>query len=72
MELVLSGGRARRAGVGGHCVWQCAGLPHHLETVSSDAGGGQGAPCYSTTLVGSETQHSKITRPKQPFCAAAE
>lgn len=30
MELVLRGGWESRAAVGEHCVWQCAGLPHHL------------------------------------------
>lgn len=63
----------RKAGVGGHCVWQRAGLPCHLETASSDAAGGShSASRSSTTLVGWEMQHTKITRLKQLFCATAE
>lgn len=46
--------------------------PTIWETASSDAGGGHSVSHYSTIPVGSEMQYTKITRPKQPFCAAVE
>lgn len=66
-----TGGKAEQLWVGIVCGSMQA-YPTTWETASSDSGGGHSASHYSTTLVGSEMQYTKIIRPKQPFCAAAE